>query len=216
MAEPSETAEPGAAPLPVPVTVTASAGTEIGRVLAAETGGRDLVLRIAIGDIVGAEYTYELDLVDRDTAEPDDLLYDGGGVTLLIPEGSVAALRGATLDRPTHPGGAGLVLRNPNRPPAMAVADLPDAGGVEERIRMLLHRVINPGLAAHDGHVELVEVDEENRRVVIVMGGRCRGCAVSDLTLRAGIARTITESIAEIDEVVDATDHTSGENPFFT
>ena len=48
------------------------------------------------------------------------------------------------------------------------------------------------------------------------MGGGCQGCAVSAMTLRDGIERAIKEHIPEITEVVDATDHDAGENPFYT
>ena len=48
------------------------------------------------------------------------------------------------------------------------------------------------------------------------MGGGCQGCAVSAMTLRDGIERAIKENVPEITEVVDATDHDAGENPFYT
>jgi Fe/S biogenesis protein NfuA len=47
------------------------------------------------------------------------------------------------------------------------------------------------------------------------MGGGCQGCAVSAMTLRDGIARSITEAIPEVTEVIDTTDHEAGENPFY-
>src|SRR6266545_3897616 len=46
-------------------------------------------------------------------------------------------------------------------------------------------------------------------------GGGCQGCAVSAMTLREGIARSIQETIPEVKEVVDVTDHALGENPFY-
>jgi Fe/S biogenesis protein NfuA len=48
------------------------------------------------------------------------------------------------------------------------------------------------------------------------MGGGCQGCAVSAMTLRDGIARSIQESIPEVTEVIDTTDHESGENPYYS
>jgi Fe/S biogenesis protein NfuA len=47
------------------------------------------------------------------------------------------------------------------------------------------------------------------------MGGGCQGCAVSSMTLRDGISRSILESIPEITEVIDTTDHSLGENPYY-
>lgn len=206
---PSTTTEPE----PVPLTVTAAAETEVLRTLG--DGGSDdaTALRIAIAGVHGAEYTYDLGFVDARIAGPDDRVYDQGSLRLLVPADSVAALRGATLDR-SSPFAPGLVIRNPNRPARMAAADLDLHGSIADRVELLLLEVINPGLAAHGGHATLVAVDEDARRIVIEMGGGCQGCAVSELTLEAGIRRTILERIPEIDEVVDATDHERGENPY--
>ena len=48
------------------------------------------------------------------------------------------------------------------------------------------------------------------------MGGGCQGCAVSAMTLREGIAASITAAIPEITEVIDVTDHEAGENPYYS
>jgi Fe/S biogenesis protein NfuA len=48
------------------------------------------------------------------------------------------------------------------------------------------------------------------------MGGGCQGCAVSAMTLREGISAAITGAIPEITEVIDVTDHSAGENPYYT
>ena len=73
------------------------------------------------------------------------------------------------------------------------------------------------GLHAIDvrGTVALVGVDEDDR-VFVTMGGGCQGCAASAATLRDGIRRSIQEAIPEVTDVVDATDHEAGENPFYT
>jgi Fe/S biogenesis protein NfuA len=39
---------------------------------------------------------------------------------------------------------------------------------------------------------------------------------MSQATLTEGIQRAVLEAIPEITEVVDATDHAAGDNPFFT
>ena len=39
---------------------------------------------------------------------------------------------------------------------------------------------------------------------------------MSQATLTEGIQRAILEAIPEITEVIDATDHSAGDNPFFT
>ena len=48
------------------------------------------------------------------------------------------------------------------------------------------------------------------------MGGGCQGCAMSAATLTEGIRASILEAIPEIKDVVDVTDHSSGEQPFYS
>ncbi|MBK7321568.1 MAG: NifU family protein [Candidatus Microthrix sp.] len=55
----------------------------------------------------------------------------------------------------------------------------------------------------------------EEPKAYILMGGGCQGCAVSAMTLRSGIERTLKDQIPEILEVVDVTDHASGTNPYY-
>ena len=127
---------------------------------------------------------------------------------------SLPRIRGSILDdvEPT-----GLVLRNPNRPPRQPLTTgVYEEGSVEDRLQRLLDDEINPMLASHGGFATLVGVDEEKGDVFITMGGGCQGCAVSAMTLRDGIARSIKEAIPEVTDVIDTTDHEAGENPFYT
>ncbi len=131
----------------------------------------------------------------------------------MVPADSMDQLQGATLDLPSTDGQGGLVLRNPNRPDPLAGLDLDLTGTTAEKVQQLLDHQINPGLAAHGGFAELKGV--EGDKVYVTMGGGCQGCAVSAMTLREGIAASITAAIPEITEVVDVTDHTAGENPYY-
>ncbi len=73
---------------------------------------------------------------------------------------------------------------------------------------------IRPALAAHGGGVEVIDVD--NNKVYLKLFGGCQGCSSSTATLKEGIERLIKQNFPDIDEVVDLTDHTSGENPYFS
>ena len=83
-----------------------------------------------------------------------------------------------------------------------------------EKVQQLLDQSINPSLAAHGGFATLIGV--EDTKVFLTMGGGCQGCAMSAATLREGIQRALLETIPEITEVVDATDHEAGEHPFYS
>jgi Fe/S biogenesis protein NfuA len=82
------------------------------------------------------------------------------------------------------------------------------------RVQELIDSTINPAVAGHGGFVQLVDVKEN--KVYLQMGGGCQGCGAADITLKSGIERLIKEEIPEIEEVLDTTDHASGENPYYT
>jgi len=112
-----------------------------------------------------------------------------------------------------NPMQGGLVIRNPNKPDLLAGADLELSGTIPEQLQQLLDQHINPSLASHGGFANLLGVDGPT--AYITMGGGCQGCAMSAATLREGITVMITEAIPEITDVVDATDHEAGDNPYF-
>jgi Fe/S biogenesis protein NfuA len=80
-------------------------------------------------------------------------------------------------------------------------------------VQEVIDEVINPGIAAHGGFVELVDVSEDTMH--IRMGGGCQGCAASQATLRMGIERMIREQVPEIANIVDVTDHAAGDSPYY-
>jgi Fe/S biogenesis protein NfuA len=82
------------------------------------------------------------------------------------------------------------------------------------KVQELIDSTINPAVAGHGGFVELIDI--QDNRVYLQLGGGCQGCGMSDVTLKAGIERLIKEEIPEVAEVVDATDHASGSNPYYT
>lgn len=86
-------------------------------------------------------------------------------------------------------------------------------GPVAEKVQRLIDDHINPALQEHGGYVQLIDVQET--RVYIELGGGCKGCGMVDVTLKQGIERMIKESIPEISEVLDTTDHASGNNPYY-
>jgi len=195
------------------VTVTEAARQLVLDMRAAEPDGDGLALRIDVTGIGegGREFAYELMFEPVADAREGDDVGESGGLPLLIPADAVEKLRGATLD---HTADAGLVIRNPNRPsPTIHHAPVELSGSVEEKVITLLDAEINPSLAMHGGFAQLQRI--EGDVAYITMGGGCQGCGLAKLTLSDGIKATIEDRIPEIREVVDVTDHASGENPFF-
>ena len=199
----------------VPVLeLTESALVTVLEIRGAEPEPELLGLRVEITGSSGSEYVYDLSFDELSEAAADDLIIDGV-VQVIIPAKTVDRLRGSVLDLPRNAAQGGLVIRNPNRPNPLAGVELRLEGSVAERVEQLLVGVVNPSLEAHGGFATLVGVDEENN-VYITMGGGYQGCSMSRLTLTEGIQRSIKDAIEEVDQVIDATDHSAGENPFYT
>ena len=204
------------APVEEVLILTDSARAAVLDIRDREDDGETLGLRVEVTGTAGIDYTYDLALDPISDAAADDHLHTAGGLTVMVPDASVGRLRGSTLDVPSMPGQGGLVIRNPNRPnPLGDMGRLELAGPIAEKVQQLLDVSINPALASHGGYASLVEVRDDDT-VVVTMGGGCQGCAMSQATLSDGIKRAIMEAIPEVGEVIDATDHTAGENPYYS
>jgi Fe/S biogenesis protein NfuA len=180
----------------------------------AEDDAASLCLRVEIIGVNGVDFTYDLGFEPIDGLVGEHRIYTQRDLTIAIPVDTVDRLLGATLDLPGNPAQGGLVIRNPNRPDPMAgVKDLVLTGDIAEKVTTLIAEAINPGLAAHGGFTSLVGVD--GTRVFLTMGGGCQGCSMSAATMVQGIQSAIKEAIPEVTEVIDATDHSAGENPFY-
>ncbi|MFQ5499921.1 MAG: NifU family protein [Candidatus Zixiibacteriota bacterium] len=89
----------------------------------------------------------------------------------------------------------------------------PADDAIRKEVEELFAKEINPAIASHGGSVELADVS--GGRVYLRLGGGCQGCASANQTLKYGIEKAIRERIPEVTEVIDATDHASGDNPYF-
>ena len=194
-------------------TVTPDAIARILELRLQEDDPAGLALRIEVTGTSGVEYAYDLTLDPIAEADEADVQFLQGDLPVVVPAGSIEQLTGATLDVPAG-GGPGLVLRNPNRPDPLSGKHLDLTGTLAEKVEQLLREQVNPALAAHGGFAELKGIDDTV--VYVTMGGGCQGCAVSAMTLRDGIARSIREAIPEVTDVIDTTDHAAGENPFYS
>lgn len=177
-----------------------------------------LALWLEVTGVNGGKYEYNMYLQLVDRAGEGDVVQHHDDLPVIIPAGSVDALRGATLDRTGDLETGGIFVDNPNTPapasPAMGsmpAADL--SGDVPQRVIQVLDQQINPSIAAHGGVAELVAVDGDT--AYLRLGGGCQGCGMASVTLSQGIEVALREAVPEITSVVDVTDHASGTNPYF-
>ena len=81
-------------------------------------------------------------------------------------------------------------------------------------IQQLLDERVNPAVAAHGGHIALVDVQDDT--VYIRLEGGCQGCGMADVTLKQGVATEIQAMLPNIANVLDVTDHAGGNNPYYS
>ena len=81
-------------------------------------------------------------------------------------------------------------------------------------VQQLLDKEVNRSIANHGGKISLVNVREG--KLFITMSGGCQGCASSQVTLRQGFEVMVKRVAPEILEIVDATDHAAGKQPFYS
>jgi len=70
---------------------------------------------------------------------------------------------------------------------------------VEEQVKEALEK-IRPYLQADGGDVEFVEMNEEGI-VFVRLKGACVGCPMSQMTLRAGVERSLMKAVPSIKRV---------------
>ena len=85
---------------------------------------------------------------------------------------------------------------------------------IREDVRSLLEDEVNPAVEGHGGKISLVDV--KDGVVYITMSGGCQGCGAASVTLKQGVEVMLREQIPEIVQIIDATDHAAGKNPFYT
>lgn len=176
-----------------------------------EPGEGEYALSVAVRGISGLQFEYDLAFVPVADKGEDERVERHGELAVIIPEADVEKLQGAALELTAQ----GLSMNNPNSPapPPMAAPQGDLSGPLAEQVQQVLAEQVNPAIAAHGGAAELVSV-EEATAYLRLMGG-CQGCGMAQVTLKAGIERILLEAIPELTEVVDVTDHASGDNPYY-
>jgi Fe-S cluster biogenesis protein NfuA len=70
----------------------------------------------------------------------------------------------------------------------------------KEKVQEALDKV-RPMLQADGGDVELVDVDQESGVVTVRLTGACKGCPMSQMTLKAGIERYLKSEVEGVTAV---------------
>lgn len=186
------------------ITMTEAARRKIAEIMEAR-GQHGCALRLQIVGRGVDEFKYDLRFVETDSVGADDTMLDMEQFRVAIDPGSAPNLAGTVIDfRVLDDGGGGLLIDNPN--PVWT-------DPTSRTVAAVVEKHINPGVRAHGGNVNLIDV--KDGVVTITMSGGCQGCGLAAMTLRYGIEQMIREAVPSIREVVDVTEHAAGKNPFF-
>ncbi len=184
------------------LTVTGTAKEKIESII----GGEEVDvqgLRVSIQGRTASAFEYGLGLETE--PEVDDIVVDAEVFKVFVDPKSAENLKGATIDYVEDLNSSGFRIDNPNTP----TWDNPKA----QAIQALIDDRINPSVAAHGGHIDLLDVTDDS--IFVHMGGGCQGCGMASVTLKHGIEAMVKESFPEIQNIIDTTDHASGTNPYY-
>ncbi|MFW2334991.1 NifU family protein [Ilumatobacter sp.] len=206
----------GSAGRPI-INLTDAALAKLLELRADESDAEELGLRVAIASGPGEDFRYDLSFDEFLKAAFTDEVRthegaDGRSVKVVVPGSDAELLRDATLD---FTDSQGLVIRNPNRPQAPDIEGLTSDDELSAEIETLVTTEVNPALAAHGGFVTYVGHDGEGT-AYMTMGGGCHGCSMSKMTMLDGVQTMLSEQIPAVQRVKDLTDHSTGENPFYS
>lgn len=140
----------------------------------------------------------------------DDEVKQYKGFNAFIDQHSIPFLEDAVVDFQKDSMGGQLTIKAPNSRMPKLTKDSP----LEDHINYILYNEINPGLAAHGGHVTLEEIFEDSV-AVLRFGGGCQGCGMVDVTLKDCVEKTLMSQIPQLTEVRDVTDHSIKENAYY-
>ena len=206
--------------LPV-ISMTDEARVIVSDALASEPDPETMALWLEVRAVEAGNFTYDLYFQAKADAGSEDSVSTVDGLTTIIPARSIPRLKGASLEFSTE-GSGGLVIVNPNKPGPEQGAQIPGEilsqgidGPLGRRITDLLEAAVNPSIAGHGGRCDLVAVDEVNKHAYVRLSGGCQGCAMSRMTLNEGIETMLREEIPELGDLIDVTDHGSGDNPYY-
>ncbi|MCY3736503.1 MAG: NifU family protein [Gemmatimonadaceae bacterium] len=164
-------------------------------------------LRIGATSVSPLKVDYRMAFIAQGQENDDDTVIPYDGFDVYVDPDSGDNVQEATVDYVEGLMGSGFKIERPR--------DLPEGvdGSLLDRVQHVLDEKINPAVSGHGGRVSLIDLKEKT--VFLQLEGGCQGCGMADVTLKQGIEVMIKESVPEIEEIYDVTDHANGKNPYY-
>ncbi|HLG21923.1 MAG TPA: NifU family protein [Candidatus Manganitrophaceae bacterium] len=160
---------------------------------------------------------YGLAFVEEGKKEPGEIVVETDGIKVFMEEKHRSFLEEVKIDFINNLERNGFKVDNPKvvLPTPEIPKSPPDLESpLAKAVQKVIETEINPAVRSHGGYITLIDVKEQI--VYIQMGGGCQGCGMASVTLKQGVVTAIRKAVPEIVEVLDATDHAGGKNPYFT
>lgn len=164
----------------------------------------DLAIRV-----IRQDYQTQLMFAAPEDRKNDDVVQKAGNFEIIFDPETASLLQDAALDIVDN---SFQITPAPGKNLYPATKEWGEP--VADSIQNIIDQQLNPGLASHGGWVKLLELAGET--AYIEMGGGCRGCERSYITLKSVIENSIKEKVPSIQNVIDTTDHAGGTNPYYT
>lgn len=191
------------------ISISESAQSHFVKLLAQQAEGTNIRVFVVNPGTVSAECGVSYCPPEAVEATDTELAFDA--FSAYVDELSLPFLEDAEIDFVTDKMGSQLTLKAPNAKMRKVSDDAP----LVERVEYVIQTQVNPQLAGHGGHVNLVEITEDGIAIV-AFGGGCNGCSMVDVTLKEGIEKELLQQFeGELSAVRDATEHDRGEHSYY-
>ena len=145
-----------------------------------------------------------------------------GVASVLIADNTVSVSKSADTSWQTLKSAIGAAIRAQllsGLPAVLATAVTAQAQGrsseiVRGIVQDILDREVNRSIASHGGEISIVDLREG--QLYVRMSGGCQGCASSEATPKQGFEVMVKRAAPEITEIIDLTDHQSGQKPYYS
>ncbi len=192
-----------------PITITESAQSHFAKLLAQQPDGTNIRVFVVNPGTQNAECGVSYCPPEAVEATDTEITYSD--FSAYVDELSLPFLEEAVIDFVTDKMGSQLTLKAPNAKMRKVADDAP----LMERVEYAIQTQVNPQLAGHGGHVQLLEISDDGVALV-QFGGGCNGCSMVDVTLIEGIEKELLAQFeGELTAVRDSTEHDRGEHSYY-